>query len=338
MGEQGEATRWRQATCLVVVCRAVLLGTFVLAGFAAVSAFGNSTAAADTGCDLVDAPTACQSMSVTAQIAGPAEPIAVPATNSVASLVNTTVARTSALVGSAVPTLAPAIKQVGSAVETAATLTRTVDTVVRDAVTTVSRTVDTPVTNALSGTVSAIAPVVSSTGLQPGATATGVVTITATVTVSADSTRSSAPRPQPTPAATAATTTAASAAPRTTPAPDLPATPAPVTPLGGGCAFCVSEYHALDSVQRSIVTAAPAGIGSQRPVDRLPLGFPAAPIGAVGSGNGTSSAGSGGGHAHGAIVLPGRAAHDRRLGCWSVTPDDVAPLRMRAQQPPVSPD
>ncbi|NBH04992.1 hypothetical protein, partial [Amycolatopsis sp. SID8362] len=84
-------------------------------------------------------------------------------------------------------------------------------------------------------------------------------------------------------------------------------------------------------------TATPAGTGSQDPLDRLPVDLPAAPAGAVGSGGGTSP-GSSGGHAHGAIVLPARAAHDQQLGCWSVTPDDVAALRNRAQQPPVSPD
>ncbi|MFE0025086.1 hypothetical protein [Amycolatopsis sp. NPDC059021] len=256
---------------------------------------------------------------------------------------NTTVGQTTALVGSAAPTLAPAIKQVGSAVRTATTattaVTQAVDAVVRDTVTTVSRTLDNPVTHALTGTVSGavstIAPVVSSTGLQSRLAAPGMVTITAMATVSADSTMSSSPRPQPVPDAPG---DADSATPRTTPAVDLPATAAPATPLGGDGASCVRGPHSRDSFQRSTATAAAAGIGSQRPADRLPFDFPAAPIGAVGPGNGTSSAGSNGGDGQGAIVLSDRAARDERLACWSVNPDDVAPLRMRAQQPPVSPD
>ncbi|MFI7117854.1 hypothetical protein [Amycolatopsis sp. NPDC049868] len=305
-----------------MVCRAVLLGAFVLAGFAAVSAF--ETAAADTGCE-----ENCGLATVTVQEAEPAARI---------SLVDAAVGQTTALVGSAAPTLAPAIAQVGSSVKAATavttSLTRTVDTVVRETVTTVNRTLDNPVTNALTGTVSAIAPVVSGTGLQSRIAAPGVVTVTATL--AAPSTSSAAPRLQP-----ADTAPVLPVAPRTTPAMDLPAVPAattPVTRLGGDCPFCVNASRGPDSFPRPTATAAPAGIGSQPPLDRLPLGFPAAPIGAVGSGNGTSSAGSGGGHAHGAIVLPGRAANDQRLACWSATPDDVAPLRKRAQQPPVSPD
>ncbi|GAA4542363.1 hypothetical protein GCM10023192_50120 [Amycolatopsis samaneae] len=330
----------------------MLLGTFVLAGFFVASAFeAADTAAADTGCDpvaAVTAPTACRLASVTVQETGPvprivSSPIAVPMTrpvaNSVTALVNATVGQTAEVVVSAAPTLAPAINQVGSAVRTATTattvLTQTVDTVVRDTVATTSRTLDNPITNALAGTVSAITPVVSSAGPQPRIAVPGVVTITATSMVSTDSKVLSAPRPQFVPDALGDVT---SAAPRATPAVDLAATTTPAAPLDGDCAFCASGWHGRDSLQRSAVTAAPAGLGSQRPADRLPLDFPAAPLGAVGSGNGTSSAGSGGGDGQRAIVLSERTARDERLACWGAGPDDVAPLRMRAQQPPVSPD
>lgn len=309
-----------------MVCRAVLLGTFVLAGFLVVSAFETATAAADTGCDPIEAVPAC------------------PVTTSVASLVDATVGQTTALVDSAAPVLAPAIDQVDSAARTAITattpITQTVDTVVRDAGTTVSRTLDAPVTNVLSGTltgtVSAIAPTASGSVLQPLPAMSGEVTIT--VTVTAISTTSPTPQPQPAPQADAA-----SSAPRTTPAAasravTAPAAAVPAAPPGGDRAFGVSGQRAQGSYQWPTASATQAGSGSQRPVGRLPLDFPAAPVGAAGSGNGTSQAGSSGGQAQGAIVLPGRAAHDQRLASWSVDPDDVAPLRQRAQQPPVSPD
>ncbi|WP_158509117.1 hypothetical protein [Amycolatopsis keratiniphila] len=317
-GRRGLAEpRSRRARCLAVVCRAVLLGAFVIVGFAAMSAF--EAAAAEADCEAE-----CGFATVTVPETDPAARI---------SLVDATVGQTTALVGATAPTLAPAIEQVGSVVRTATTaataVTRTVDTVVRDTVTTVSRTLDSPVTNALTGTVSAIAPVVSSTGLQPRVEVPGVVTITATVTVSEGSETSSAPR-RPAPAA--------SAAPQQAPVESLPVPSAPAAPLDGDCVFCVNKQHEPSSFQSSTATAAPAGIGSQRPVDRLPLGFPAAPVSAVGPGVGTSSAGSNGGHAQGAIVLPGRSAHDQRIACWTVGPDHIAPLRKRAQQPPVSPD
>jgi hypothetical protein len=319
-----------------VVCRAVLFGTFVLAGFLVVSAFETTTAAADTGCDPVESVTA---------------PTACPATTSVTSLVDATVGQTTALVDSTAPVLTPAIGQADSAVRTATTvttaITATVDTVVRDAGTAVSRTLDDPITNALSGsltgavsgtlsrtvsgTASAIAPVVPVSVPRPLPATPGVVA-TVTVTVSEVST-STPPRPRPAPPADAA-----SVAPRTTPAVAPRALTAPAAFLDGDCAFGVSGQRGQGSFQWSTASAARAGTGSQRPVGPLSLDFPAAPVGAVGSGNGTSQAGSSGGQAQGATVLPGRAAHDQRLASWSVNPDDVAPLRQRAQQPPVSPD
>lgn len=319
------------------------------------SALETSTAAADTGCDPADAPAACGLPDVAVQPTGfvgqiASAPIAVPthlappthlATNSVTSLVNTTVRQANAVAESAAPTSAPAIKQVGSAVQTTtAAVAKTVDsaaqnvdTVARDTVTTASRTLDNPITKKLTGTVSAIAPVVSATGLQPHLEVPGVATITATVPVSTDSETSPAPLTSPD-----APRHPASSAPQTAPAAALPVPTAAATPASGGSAFCVSGPHGQTSFQRSTATATPAGIGSQRPADPLPLDLPTAPIGAVGSGSGTSSAGSGSGDAQGAIVLSGRTARDQRLACWGVNPDDVAPLRMRAQQPPVSPD
>lgn len=314
-------------TCLAVVCRAVLFGMFVLAGFLVVSAFEAATAAADTECGPIDAVTA---------------PTACPVTSPVTSLVDATVGQTTALVDSTAPVLAPAIDQVDSAVRTATTatiaITETVDTVVRDVDATVSRTLEDPITNtlsgAVSGTASVIAPVVSGAVLPPLPAMSNVATVTVTVVST-----TSHPNPRPTPP-----TTATPAAPRTTPAAapqqalTAPAAAAPAAPLGGDRASGVSRVRGQGSFQWPTASATQAGAGSQRPVGHLPLDFPAAPVGAVGSGNGTSQAGFSGGHAQGAIVLPGRAAHDQRLASWSVTPDDVAKLRERAQQPPVSPD
>ncbi|WP_125731821.1 hypothetical protein [Amycolatopsis sp. WAC 04197] len=320
---------WR-ARCFAVVCRAVLLGAFILAGFAVMNAF-ETAVAADTGCDPGDpatAPPGCELATVDVQETEPAARIATsPITTKAISLVNTTAERTTALVGSAAPVLAPAIEQV-TAMTTA--LTQTVDTAVSETVTTVNRTLDNPITTKLTGTVSALAPVVSSTGLQPRISVPGIVTITAT-----EGSQPESPRLRPVPETHREPV---SAAPQPSTAVDLPVVSAPAAPLDGDCAFCVNGPHEPSSFQWPTATAAPADLGSQRPVDRLPLGFPAAPIGAVGPGAGTSSAGSSGGHAQGAIVLPGRSAHDQRIACWSVGPDHIAPLRKRAQQPPVSPD
>jgi len=319
----------QRARCFAVVCRAVLLGAFILAGFAVANAF--ETAVADTGCDPGDpatAPPVCELATVAVQETEPAARITPSpiATNAI-SLVNTTAGRTTALVGSAAPTLAPVFEQV-TTMTTA--ITQAADTAVSETVTTVNRTLDNPITTKLTGTVSALAPVVSSTGLQPRITVPGVVTITAT-----EGSQPEAPHQRPTPETHREPV---STAPQTSPAVDLPVMSAPAAPLDGDCAFCLNGPHEPSLFPWSTATAAPAYIGSQRPVDRLPFGFPTAPSGAVGPGAGTSSAGTSGGHAQGAIVLPGRSAHDQRITCWSVGPDHIAPLRKRAQQPPVSPD
>ncbi|NBH06450.1 hypothetical protein, partial [Amycolatopsis sp. SID8362] len=209
--------------CLAVVCRAVLLGAFVLAGFAAESAF-ETASAADTGCERADAgpaPTECPLASVALDAADPAprivpSPVAVSTTRPVTeslSLVNAAVRQTTAAVGSAAPRLAPAIKKVDSALTAATTATaQTVDTVVRDTVTAAGRTLDNPITHALTGTVSGavatISPVVTSTGLSPRVTAAGVVTVTATA-----SSLPSADYPQPAPHAAGAPAAVAPQAP-----------------------------------------------------------------------------------------------------------------------------